>query len=196
MPIKYRKKWLDIPTLSQLNENNRESWVWCGRTSGCMIYNYYMKARGEPDSKLIVNSQDSSPYNLIYPHGSIACSGPGSYYYLSEPPERAVAGWEHKHLYPREGRQLPVSREQIQDAELVRGQAAIIGIPLNGRSQPLDLYPQGVQERPQPWRDVGVRQVAVGLAAAQGQIVVRPLFGDHLFQRRVRHMRVPGLQKK
>src|SRR6267143_4406985 len=39
-------RWLDVPRLPQFN-GLTQSWLWCGRTSAAMIYDYYCKALGK-----------------------------------------------------------------------------------------------------------------------------------------------------
>jgi hypothetical protein len=101
--VKFRKKWLDIPGLSQGNEKNQNSSrVWCGRTSACMIFNYYQKVAGKSDAELIVNNQTDAtkPWNLVYSDGEIAADG----FVLGEPLDRAVTGWQEVQLYPPSAR--------------------------------------------------------------------------------------------
>jgi hypothetical protein len=39
-------RWLDVPRLAQFNGLS-QSWLWCGRASASMIYDYYCKAQGK-----------------------------------------------------------------------------------------------------------------------------------------------------
>jgi hypothetical protein len=39
-------RWLDVPRLPQYNGEHK-SWLWCGRASAAMVYNYYCKALGK-----------------------------------------------------------------------------------------------------------------------------------------------------
>ncbi|MFP4242387.1 MAG: peptidoglycan-binding protein, partial [Chitinispirillaceae bacterium] len=105
-----RKRWLDMPSLSQGNEANEkvkeESMKWCGRASSSMVYNYYQTVLGNT-SKYIKNDQGKG--DLLYWDGSVAAEG----YVLSAPLNAALKGWKRTALYPRADRNLPLSTMQI-----------------------------------------------------------------------------------
>lgn len=130
MGMKFRAKWLIVPSLSQGNIRNlKPSHKWCGRTSCAMVYNYYKAVRGAPD-QFIVNNQVSrdllngkkAPFDLIYPDGELA----GGYDYVDTNGVRqrgkfglttilksALAGRESAELYPLANRKGPMTREKM-----------------------------------------------------------------------------------
>ncbi len=59
----YRSKTLEVPSLRQYNPKNKESGVWCGRTSAAMIHNYYKLLAGEP---IIINQHSRRPYEFVF----------------------------------------------------------------------------------------------------------------------------------
>lgn len=70
---RYRRKILEIPSLKQGNKKNSKSGVWCGRTSACMIYNYYLALESDSPAFIINNeSDDTKPHDLIFPSGKVA----------------------------------------------------------------------------------------------------------------------------
>lgn len=122
MGMRYKMKWLDVPLLSQSNTSywdgvthkNDHNNDWCGRTSACMIYNYYQNVK--KSNALIVNNREDSgkPYELIYPDGTVAARGGTGSYLIDEPLEKAAPGWIRLELFPKNNeRPSPVSDEII-----------------------------------------------------------------------------------
>lgn len=99
-----KKRWLDIPTLSQKNSGSGKD-DWCGRTSSSMVHNYYQMLSGNTE-KFIINGSDKK--ELVYPNGDLAARK-GDKYYLGEPLERVKQGWKRESLFPQNKRKLPLS---------------------------------------------------------------------------------------
>lgn len=107
--MKFKKKWLDVPSLSQGNTSDSNDW--CGRTSSSMVYNYYKRVAGQDDQMIVNNrSNNGKPRDLIYPDGRIACQHNTSKYHLWKPLKEATdTNWGQpsyaaKEVYPVAGR--------------------------------------------------------------------------------------------
>lgn len=131
-----KKRWLDIPSLSQINSANFEkSKLWCGRTSSSMIYNYYQMVAGN-GNQVIVNSVEHK--NLVYSDGSVAADK----YMLSEPLERAKKNWNATplQLYPKNKRVQSLTTRLI--AEILHPVIESINI-----NNPVQVY-TGISNHP------------------------------------------------
>lgn len=134
-----RLKWLDVPTLYQGNANNSDSKVWCGRTSASMVWNYYQRARGKGD-QLIVNQASKSPYELVRPDGTIACTlaGQSGRYYLYDQVAVTGKGWKNGPIFPQKDRPASVSKAKMLEilepliSGLDRNNPAVIYTSISG----------------------------------------------------------------
>src|SRR5438477_9972274 len=53
-------RWLDVPRLPQYNGETK-SWLWCGRASAAMVYNYYCKVLGKTSEYIAHISGEPGP---------------------------------------------------------------------------------------------------------------------------------------
>ncbi|MBD3419878.1 MAG: hypothetical protein GF398_07160, partial [Chitinivibrionales bacterium] len=103
-----KKRWLDIPSMSQGNQAEAaESKKWCGRASSSMIYNYYKQIENQT-SQYIVNNQTLGDF--YYPDNQIAANN----YVLTQPLEKALSGWSTKTLFPKNSRTTDIGDEEIK----------------------------------------------------------------------------------
>ncbi len=94
-----------IPTLSQGNDHDPKSAVWCGRTASAMIQNYYIAARNggieAARDLLVINNQDPAVANLAFRGGpkknQVAVDG---YNLVAGIQQQKQEKWVEHHLFP------------------------------------------------------------------------------------------------
>src|SRR5688572_13556032 len=105
---KYPYLRLKVPSLSQWNKGQPEqSQVWCGRTAGAMMYNYYVATR-DPGGVaaaydlLITNNQDGPTCDLVFRGGPNAnqVAVPGYNLLVAVMPLKLAGKWASEKLFP------------------------------------------------------------------------------------------------